>query len=84
MQPANDGIIDTINELSIKNELTPKSKQVGHGKKMNRISIKTVQFFISSVTSFNKNTSPPIEDINGNFQGGRVKVVGIPKGYVKI
>ena len=25
-----------------------------------------------------KNLKPPVEDINGNFQGGRVKVVGIP------
>ena len=27
---------------------------------------------------------PPVEDINGKFQVGRVKVVGIPGGYVKI
>ena len=26
---------------------------------------------------------PPVEDINGNFQVGRVKVVGIPGGLSK-
>ena len=30
-----------------------------------------------------KNCYPPVEDINGKFQGGRVKVVGIPGGYTK-
>ena len=30
-----------------------------------------------------KNCNPPVEDINGKFQGGRVKVVGIPEGYTK-
>ena len=27
--------------------------------------------------------NPRVEDINGNFQGGRVKVVGIPGGISK-
>ena len=30
-----------------------------------------------------KNLKPPIEDINGNFQRDRVKVVGIPGGMSK-
>ena len=35
---------------------------------------------------FQKNTTIilPCRDSNGNFQGGRVKVVGIPGGFVKI
>ena len=32
---------------------------------------------------FSRNLKPPVEDINGNFHGGRVKVVGDPGG-VKI
>ena len=28
--------------------------------------------------------NPPVEDINGKFQEGRVKVVGIPGRYVRI
>ena len=31
-----------------------------------------------------KNFNPPVEDINGTFQGDRVKVVGIPGGKLKI
>ena len=31
-----------------------------------------------------QNCNPPVEDINGKFQGGRVKVVGIPGGKPKI
>ena len=33
---------------------------------------------------FRKNCNPPVEDIYGKFQGGRVKVVGIPGGTPKI
>ena len=31
-----------------------------------------------------KNCKPPVEDINGKFQGVKVKVVGIPGGTPKI
>ena len=31
-----------------------------------------------------KNCNHPVEDINGKFQGGRVKAVGIPGGTPKI
>ena len=34
--------------------------------------------------SWKKIWNPPVEDINGNFQGPRVEVVGIPGEYVKI
>ena len=31
-----------------------------------------------------KNPKRPVEDISGKIPGRRVKVVGIPEGYVKI
>ena len=31
-----------------------------------------------------KNYDPPVGDINGKFQGVRLKVAGIPRRYAKI